>query len=189
MVGVQRQSGSPPPIRTICMSNTIHTWKRISLVEENVVLPNGNNLKHTTIVHPGAAVILPVTEDNQIVMINQFRPSLKKWLLELPAGTIENQESPLVCAQRELEEETGYSSDSFISLGQFTPLAGFCDEIQHLFIAKDLVKTSRYSCDDDEVIDVITFSVAEIEQKIISGEITDSKTIACLSKAKLCGYL
>ena len=171
------------------MSKTIHSWKSISLIEEDVQLPTGKLITHTTIAHPGAAVILPITSDNTIILVNQFRPSLKKWLLELPAGTIESNESPINCAQRELEEETGYSSTNFIELGQFTPLAGFCDEIQHLFIATDLNKTSRLGCDDDEVIEVVSLSIQDVEQKIKDGEITDSKTIACLFKAKLCGYL
>ncbi|MBF4282172.1 NUDIX hydrolase [Vibrio anguillarum] len=171
------------------MSKTIHTWKTISLVQEDVTLPTGKNIEHTTIVHPGAAVILPITEQGDIILINQFRPSLKKWLLELPAGTLEKGELPAECAHRELEEETGYSASELITLGQVTPLAGFCDEIQHLFVAKQLSKTARLSCDDDEVIEVVTLSIQELEQKIITGQITDSKTIACLSKAKLCGYL
>ncbi|AQM20882.1 MULTISPECIES: NUDIX hydrolase [Vibrio] len=171
------------------MSKTIHTWKTISLVQEDVTLPTGKSIEHTTIVHPGAAVILPITEQGDIILINQFRPSLKKWLLELPAGTLEKGELPAECAHRELEEETGYSASELITLGQVTPLAGFCDEIQHLFVAKQLSKTARLSCDDDEVIEVVTLSIQELEQKIITGQITDSKTIACLSKAKLCGYL
>ncbi|KHT47281.1 NUDIX hydrolase [Vibrio sinaloensis] len=170
-------------------SKTLHSWKRISLVEESVTLPNGKNIQHTTIVHPGATVILPITQDGHIILINQFRPSLKKWLLELPAGTIENAEEIEECARRELEEETGYSAKQMISLGQVTPLAGFCDEIQYLFVAKELDKTYRYECDDDEVIEVITLTIEELEQKIIRGEVSDAKTIACLSKAKLCGYL
>lgn len=171
------------------MSKTIHSWKAISLIEEDVSLPTGKSITHTTIAHPGAAVILPITSDNTIILVNQFRPSLKKWLLELPAGTIEAGEMPLTCARRELEEETGYSSENLTELGQFTPLAGFCDEIQHLFIAKDLKKTARLDCDDDEVIEVLELSINAIEQKIKNGDITDSKTIACLYKAKLCGYL
>lgn len=171
------------------MSKTIHTWKTISLVQEDVTLPTGKSIEHTTIVHPGAAVILPITEQGDIILINQFRPSLKKWLLELPAGTLEKGELPAECAHRELEEETGYSASELITLGQVTPLAGFCDEIQHLFVAKQLSKTARLSCDDDEVIEVVTLSIQKLERKIITGQITDSKTIACLSKAKLCGYL
>ncbi|MDK9784190.1 NUDIX hydrolase [Vibrio sp. B172a] len=171
------------------MSNTIHKWKQISLVEEEVKLPTGRMITHTTIQHPGAAVILPITSDGNIVLVNQFRPSLNKWLLELPAGTREGDEDPLHCAQRELEEETGYSAEKFISLGQVTPLAGFCDEIQYLFVAEQLNKTNRYECDDDEVIEVVTLSREELEQQIIQGIITDAKTIACLSKARLCGYI
>ena len=171
------------------MSKIIHKWKTISLVEDKVVLPTGKEITHTTIVHPGAAVILPITEDKQVILVHQYRPSLKNWLLELPAGTIENQESPLACAERELEEETGFSAKTFIELGQMTPMASFCDEVQYFFVAKQLSQTQRLSCDDDEVIEINVCSVQELEEKIISGEITDSKTIACLSKAKLCGYL
>ena len=169
--------------------HTIHTWKRISLIEESHTLPNGKNIQHTTISHPGATVILPLTDDGNIVVINQYRPSLKKWLLELPAGTIENAEQIDTCAKRELEEETGFSARELISLGQVTPLAGFCDEIQYLYVARGLEKTCRYECDEDEVIEVLTLSLQELEQKIINGEITDAKTIACVSKAKLCGHI
>ncbi len=171
------------------MRKVIHQWKRISLIEEQVTLPNGKCIEHTTIQHPGAAVILPLTDTGKVVLVHQFRPSLNKWLLELPAGTKENEETPLACAERELEEETGYSAMHFKPLGQVTPLAGFCDEIQYLFVAKKLSKTQRYECDDDEVIEVVELTIEELESKIISGDISDAKTIACLSKAKLCGYL
>ncbi|WP_260260594.1 NUDIX hydrolase [Vibrio intestinalis] len=167
----------------------LHKWKRIALVEETVELPNGSNIVHTTIAHPGAAVILPIDEQGRVVLINQFRPSLKKWLIELPAGTLEDNEPIAECAARELEEETGYSAQQIIPMGQVTPLAGFCDEIQYLFVAKGLNKTARYQCDDDEIIEVIHLSVDELEQMIINGEISDAKSIACLSKAKLCGYI
>ncbi|MGF1695192.1 NUDIX hydrolase [Vibrio kyushuensis] len=171
------------------MRKLIHTWKQISLIEEDIRLPNGNTISHTTIAHPGAAVILPVTAEGDLILINQFRPSLKKWLLELPAGTIEPNEQPLQCALRELEEETGYSAEEWIPLGQVTPLAGFCDEIQHLYVAKNLSKTQRYDCDEDEFIEVVIMPVEKVKELITNDTITDAKTIACLSKASLCGYL
>ena len=68
-------------------------------------------------------------------------------------------------------------------------MAGFCDEIQYLFVAKQLTKTQRFQCDDDELIEVLSLTIEELEQYIIDGDISDAKTIACLSKAKLCGYL
>lgn len=174
---------------SLCMSKIIHTWKRIKLVEETVTLPNAQSCQHTSIVHPGASVILPIDSNGNIVLINQYRPSVRKWLLELPAGTIEPQESPQQCAQRELEEEAGYCANELISLGQVTPMAGFCDEIQHFFIAKDLQESHRYACDDDEIIEVVTLSLTQIEQAIVDNTLTDAKTIACISKAKLSGYI
>ncbi|MCJ2377068.1 NUDIX hydrolase [Vibrio sp. ZSDZ34] len=170
-------------------SRQIHQWKNIALTEQDITLPNGKSICHTTIQHPGAAVILPIDPNGNIVLINQFRPSLQKWLIELPAGTIEPNESPMSCAQRELIEETGFQAKEFISLGQVTPLAGFCDEIQHLFIAKQLTTNQQLDCDEDEIIEVVTMSRNELEQQIIDGNISDAKTIACLSKAKLCGYI
>jgi ADP-ribose pyrophosphatase len=86
--------------------------------------------------------------------------------LEAPAGTKEPDESPECCAKRELEEETGYSAGSWHSLGQVTPLAGFCGDIQHLFVAKDLKKTDRLNCDDDEVIELLPHSLEDIENAI-----------------------
>ena len=172
------------------MNRIIHQWKKtIALTEQEMVLPNGKSITHTTIAHPGAAVIIPITAENKIVMVYQYRPSLRKWMLEVPAGTMELGENPLACAARELEEETGYSAEELTALGQLTPMAGMCDEIQHLFIAKGLHKTARYECDEDEIIEVRCYSLSELETMVINGEISDSKTIACLYKAKLCGYL
>ncbi|MGO1298061.1 MAG: NUDIX hydrolase [Vibrio sp.] len=172
------------------MKNIIHQWKQsLALTEHSMTLPNGKAITHTTIEHPGAAVIIPVTDDNQIVVVNQFRPSLGKWMLEVPAGTMEPGEDPLTCAKRELEEETGYSAEQYLSLGQLTPMAGMCDEIQHLYVAYHLHFTQRYACDDDEIIEVTTCTLDELEQHIINGTITDSKTIACLYKAKICHAL
>lgn len=98
-------------------------------------------------------------------------------------------EQPGECAQRELEEETGFTAGRLIPLGQITPLAGFCDEIQHLYLARGLTASHRLERDEDEVIEVVSLSLSELEQKIADGTISDSKTIACLSKAKLCGLI
>lgn len=171
------------------MSTLIHQWKNIRLVEQPVTLPTGKDIVHTTIIHPGACVILPIAQDGRILLIRQFRPSLNRWILELPAGTIEAGEPSIACAQRELEEETGYRALNLIPLGTMTPMAGFCDEIQHLYVAQGIVLSQQRQCDDDEVIEVLFLSLAEIEKKIVDGEINDAKTMACISKAKLCGLL
>lgn len=171
------------------MGREIHRWKNIQLIEDDVVLPNNKAILHTTIVHPGAAIILPITDDGKIVVTHQYRPSVKRWVIEIPAGTLEPGEEPINCAERELEEETGFSAQNFIPLGELVPLAGFCDETQYLFIARQLQKTDRLECDEDEVINVRSYSVTEMESLIVQNEITDSKTIAALYRAKLAGYL
>ncbi|MDR9826536.1 NUDIX hydrolase [Vibrio sp. FNV 38] len=171
------------------MSQLIHQWKSIRLEQEQITLPNGKVVTHTNIQHPGAAVILPITPEGDIVLVDQYRPSLKKWLLELPAGTLEADECPLACAKRELQEETGFVAEHFIELGQVTPLAGFCDEIQHLFVATGAVKKFECALDEDEIINVSLQSLDKIQAAIVNNQLTDAKTIACISKAQLCGYL
>jgi len=171
------------------MFKLIHQWKQFSLIEQEIKLPTQDKIQHTSIIHPGASVILPIFPDGNILLLRQFRPSIDGWLYELPAGTLEQGESPLEGAMRELEEETSYSANHFQFLGELIPLAGFCNEKQYLYIAQELNKTNRYTCDDDEVIEVLSLTKEDIKQMIINGDIIDSKTIACLSKATLCGYL
>lgn len=171
------------------MKRTIHSWKKLSLIEEEITLPNKLSVTHTTLHHPGAVIILPILENGEILLLNQYRPSIKEWITELPAGTLEPHELPIMAAMRELEEETGYSAQTLIPLGQLLPAAGFCDEIQHMFLGRELTKTNALECDEDEVIEVLSYSVDSVEKMVINGEITDSKTLACLYKAKLIGLI
>ncbi|GAD80076.1 NUDIX hydrolase [Vibrio ezurae] len=171
------------------MHRTLHRWKNLSLIEESQTLPNGVEVQHTSVSHPGAVVILAKTPNNTLLLLNQYRPSLKEWLLEIPAGTLEENEAPLSGAKRELEEETGYSAKKWQSLGQLTPMAGFCNEIQYLYLAEELSLTQRLSQDSDEVIEVLDVSVDQLLSWIQQDKITDAKTIATLSKALLTGAL
>jgi ADP-ribose pyrophosphatase len=106
----------------------------------------------------------------------------------LPAGTLEVGEEPLVCARREIREEIGYDAREIIPLGILHPAPGFCDEVQHLFVAKGLFE-SPATKDLDEVIEVQPMSYAEVEKAIQVGTITDAKTIATLFRARLFNYL
>jgi ADP-ribose pyrophosphatase len=171
------------------MKHLIHQWKKLSLNQQSVLLPNGLTVDHISISHPGACVILPIMEQDQVLLLRQFRPALNDWIFELPAGTMEAGEQPEQCAARELEEETGYSAQRLVSLGHIYPAVGFCDEVQHLFVAQSLRKTMRLDCDEDEVIELHPFSLTTLEQMIVAGKITDAKTIACLLKAKLSGLI
>ncbi|RQW64794.1 NUDIX hydrolase [Vibrio viridaestus] len=171
------------------MSKEIHKWKSFILEEEDYIFPDQSHSRHTTLRHPGAAVIIAMNDEGKIAIIKQLRPSLNDWHIELPAGTKEDNETPLECAIRELEEETGYSASEFTYLGELIPAAGFCDEIQYLFLANQLSYTHRLAADEDEFIELMFLSVSEINTHIQKDRIKDSKTIAAIYKALLLGYL
>jgi len=161
--------------------------KAFDVIEEQIKIRENIECTRFTVVHPGAVVIIPVLNDSTILMIDQYRHSIRQTILEFPAGTIEHGEDPLECAKREISEEVGYKADEWTSLGEFYPAPGFCSEVQHGYLAKNL---SEYKLegDEDEILEVVELQPGDIENKIISGEITDSKSItlfACAQFRKL----
>lgn len=129
--------------------------------------------------HPGAVIILPLTHDDKIIMIRNKREGVLQTLWELPAGTLEKGEEPLFTAKRELEEETGYTSQDVRFLFQFFSTPGFCNEILYAYIAKDLTFAGQH-LDPTESIEVYTLSLDEALDKIQRGIICDAKTICLL---------
>jgi ADP-ribose pyrophosphatase len=129
--------------------------------------------------HPGAVAILPVDSHNRIHLVQQWRRAAKEIVLEIPAGTLNKKEDPLEAAQRELREETGFSSDKLTPIGGFFSAPGFCDEFIHLFIAEHL-KQNPLPPDEGEEIDLITLSLEEVLRLIERGKIRDAKTIAAI---------
>ncbi|OLQ71296.1 ADP-ribose pyrophosphatase [Photobacterium proteolyticum] len=164
--------------RTLCQ------WKCFSVEQATHSLPDGRQIDFTTVKHPGAVVILPVTNNGELVMVRQYRPAIQKWILEFPAGTLESQEDILSCAKRELAEEVQLKAELWQDLGELLPVPGFCDEVQYLFFAKGLTECTG-ELDDDEIIEVITLSVNDFEMKVASGEIQDAKTLSTFFKARM----
>lgn len=158
----------------------IYHGKRISLCQDVLQMPDGSMNKHEIVVHPGAAVIIPVTQDGKIVLVKQWRRAVREILIELPAGTLESGEMPLICAQRELQEETGYVGEEWISLGKIFSSPGFNTEVLHLFLAIGL-KQKPTLPDPEEAIDLVMMTKDEMWDKIFSGKIPDAKTIAGLA--------
>lgn len=144
-----------------------------------VTLPDGNFASRDCIRHPGASAILPITEDGKVILVKQFRTALNKVLIEVPAGKLEKGEDPLVCAQRELEEETGFKGNTFEYLGKICTVPGFCDEIIHLYLATDIIEGVKGG-DEDEFTEIIKVTVDEMKEMIKKGEIIDTKSINCL---------
>lgn len=164
--------------RTI-KSDKLYQGKMINLRIDTVELPDQKYSKREIIEHPGAVAVIPVTEENEIVMVRQYRKSVEQYLLEVPAGKLEIGEEPLECAGRELLEETGYKSDSIEFLFKIFTSPGFNTEVISIFLAKNLTKDVAQP-DEDEYIEVKKYAIDDLVKMIEIGEILDAKTISAI---------
>ena len=148
-------------------------------VTYDVAEVNGKEAWREVVHHPGASAVVAIDEDNRIIMEKQFRYALNDYLLEIPAGKLDAGEDPLVCAKRELEEETGIIASEWISLGTIATSPGFCNEVIHLYVAKGLSK-GEIHWDEDEYVEVKRYTFDELLQRISEEKIKDSKTLSAL---------
>lgn len=157
-------------------SKTIFQGKILNLREDQVLLANGNTSSRLIVEHPGAVAVVPVNQNGEIIMIEQFRKPVEQILLEIPAGKLENGEDPAECAARELIEETGYVAGNWEKLSTFYTTPGFSDEVMHLYLATGL--TFLEACpDEDELLQTKIVPLSVALEMINQGEIKDAKTI------------
>ena len=164
---------------TINSHATLHEGRVFNLVSENYTLDNGVTADMDFIQHPGAAAMVPMLNQKEVILIKQYRHAIRQFIWEIPAGTLDPLESPINCAKRELIEETGYASNKWHQLGTITPLPGCSNERIHIFLALDL-KPAEQQLDDDEMLKVHQVNLEEALQMILKGEINDGKTISGL---------
>ncbi|MCG5102982.1 NUDIX hydrolase [Oceanobacillus alkalisoli] len=161
---------------------TIHTekifnGKIIDLQVDDVVLPNGENSKREIVKHPGAVAVIPITKDNKIVFVKQYRKPLEKTLVEIPAGKLDNNEQPLAAAIRELEEETGYTTKELNFVTSFYSSPGFADELVYIYVTDTLEKLETpVPGDDDEFVEIVELTLDEAKQYVEEEMIHDAKT-------------
>ncbi len=146
-----------------------------SLVSGKAQLDNGELVTRDIIHHNGGVAIVPVLDDS-VILISQFRISIEREILELPAGRLEENETPEACARRELEEETGYRAGKMSLAASYYSSVGFTDEKMHIFLAFQLQKVTAH-LEPDERVKVIYMPVAELGRKLKNNEFEDSKTI------------
>ena len=158
---------------------SIYEGKIIKVRVDTLMLPDGQKITREIVEHNGAVVIVPLDEHENVLLVRQYRYPAGESLLEAPAGTLEDSESPDDCAQRELQEEIGYASMNLRALGGFWASPGFCTEFIYPYLARDLVE-SKLKGDDDEDIRVERIPSSRVPQLIRLGEIRDAKTIAAL---------
>lgn len=167
-------------------SEEIFSGKIVSLHLQEVELPNGKTSKREIIKHPGAVAIIAVTNENKIIMVEQYRKALERVIVEIPAGKLEKGEEPASCARRELEEETGYECESLELLTSFYTSPGFADEIVHVYLAKGLTKKEDSAAlDEDEFVNLEELTLKEALQYVKEQKIYDAKTIYAVQYLQL----
>lgn len=161
------------------LSSEIKFDGKLIKVTYDIADVNGKEAWREVVHHPGASAVVAIDEDNRIIMEKQFRYALNDYLLEIPAGKLDAGEDPLVCAKRELEEETGIVASEWISLGTIATSPGFCNEVIHLYVAKGLSK-GEIHWDEDEYVEVERYTFDELLQRIKEEKIKDSKSLSAL---------
>lgn len=157
-------------------SQTIYEGKVITLKVDEVELPNGKTASREIVTHPGAVAVMAITDDNRLVVVRQFRKPLERTIVEIPAGKLEPGEEPVVCAHRELEEETGYTTQTMQHVASCYTSPGFANEIIHLYRTNGLI-AGEAKPDEDEFVELMHITIEEAQQLIAAGEICDAKTI------------
>lgn len=158
----------------------VHKGAIIDYYQDTIRIPNGNIAKWDYIKHKGAAAVVAVKDDGKLLMVRQYRNALDRETLEIPAGGLNSVDEPTdIAAARELEEEAGYTAGRMELLISIQTTVAFCDEKIDVYLATDL-KKSRQHLDEDEYLDVETYSIEELIQMIYDCKIQDGKTVSAL---------
>jgi len=157
----------------------LHRGRVFDFTLETVTLENGETITLEVIRHPGAAAIVAMPDPGSLLLLRQYRHAVGGTIWEIPAGTLNDGESPERCARRELIEETGFAARTWKRLGEITPVPGYSDERIHLFLATDL-SPDRQCLDRDELIEVRTVALKAAMAMVDEGDIQDAKSIAAL---------
>lgn len=150
---------------------------------DTMQLPDEQIVEWDFINHKGAAAVIPVDKEGNIIMVRQYRGAIDKYTLEIPAGGLNPGEDMKTCAARELEEETGYRSDKLEHLIDLYTTVAFSNEKIGIYYANDLVPTQQ-NLDDDEYVTIEKYSLEQLVQFILDGTIEDSKTISAIMTYK-----
>ncbi|NBC26392.1 MAG: NUDIX domain-containing protein [Bacteroidetes bacterium] len=165
-------------------SRQVYDGPLLKVFVDDVRLPDGSTSSRDWINHPGASSVVPVFEDGTIMLLKQYRYPPKKIFIEVPAGKLDEGETPRATAKRELLEETGIRCSSISGAGSFYPAIGYADEEIFVFVAWGLTEEAK-NVDTDEFVLNFRVSFSQALRMIESGEISDAKTICSIVKARL----
>ncbi len=161
----------------------LYEGRIIRVRRDGVELPNGHTSMREVVEHPGGVCVLPLTDENEILFVRQFRYPYKELLLEIPAGKRDRaDEAPLECGKRELKEETGTVAREYTSLGELYPSPGYCAEVIYMFLATGL-SYGETAPDEDEFLNIERIPFEKALDMVLAGEIRDAKTQTAILKA------
>lgn len=166
-------------------SDVIYEGVIFTITHDTVELENGNNAIRDVLLHNGGVCVIPVTDENEIFLVKQFRYPFHTTTIEVPAGKLEKGENHAECGRRELLEETGCTCDEYIYLGEMLPTPAYNSEITYMYMARGL-HFDKQSLDPDEFLDVEKIPLADAVKLVMDGKIRDGKTqIAILKAARI----
>lgn len=174
---------------TFLDGQVIYPGKIIRVEQWRVRLPDGETAMREIVCHRGAAAVVPVDAEGNVILVRQHRIAVDRVTLEIPAGKFDHPgEDPLECAQRELSEETGFVARNWQKLTCMETTPGFCNERIHIFLATDLAPGSTHP-DDDEFVATVRVPLDEAAERVMRGEFRDGKTaLALLMAARKLGH-
>lgn len=166
---------------------TVYEGLIFTITHDTVLLENECTAIRDVLWHNGGVCVIPVTENNEIYLVKQFRYPFSTTTIEVPAGKLEKGENPEICGKRELLEETGFTCSEFIYMGEMLPTPAYNSEITHMYLAKGLTFSSQ-KLDEDEFLDVEKIPLSDAVDLVMSGKIRDGKTqIAILKAGRILG--
>ena len=164
-------------------SKLIYQGRILQFSIDSLTLPNGKAVELEVLRHPGGAAIVALDEHKQVCLLRQYRHAAGGWLWELPAGKLDSDETPQITAARELVEEAGLQADRWETLGKVIVSPGFCDEIIHLYLARDLTAVPAQP-EEDELLEVHWIPFEQALQQVHDGTLLDAKTMLGLTLAE-----
>lgn len=165
-------------------SKNVYDGVLLKIYRDEVLLPDGNTSVREYNKHNGAVCVVPLTSDNHILMVRQYRYAVGRTLLEIPAGKLEKGETPLENCKRELKEETGADGYSFMTLGGYIGVCAYSDEYVHMYLCRVTDDYGKQNLDEDEFVTVEKIPFEKAVEMVLNNQIEDGKTQTAILKAK-----